>query len=78
MPETKKPETKREEFRRYLGNYKFFDQSHFFVFFFVILNCFFRSSWAPGSFNPIPCHTLRRARKTTRCGRLYEENSYTR
>ena len=33
MPETKKPETKREEFRRYLGNYKFFDQAHFYFFF---------------------------------------------
>ena len=37
MPETKKPETKREEFRRYLGNDNFFDQSHFF---FLIFNCF--------------------------------------
>ena len=62
MPETKKPEekAKREEFRRYLGEFILKKKigNNFMV---------FRSSWISRSVDTIFGEFIRRARKTNRC-----------
>ena len=61
MPETKKPEekAKREEFRRYLGEFiRKKIGNNFMV---------FRSSWISRSVDTIFGEFIRRARKTNRC-----------
>lgn len=61
MPETKKPEekAKREEFRRYLGEFILKKIGNNFM--------AFRSSWISRSVDTIFGEFIRRARKTNRC-----------